>query len=376
MKIGILVLFVNSYGKKGFYNSQEIGMAKEFAARGHQVKIFKCVGVSQERVEEKISDNVIYHLEPVRNLGNNALTDFEWIDKDLDVIISCSDIQLMTGRAYKWARNNSILFLPYIGVAHSNSSSALKRFISNMLSAGTIRTIRKSGAIAKTNGVKSELMAKGVKDITAANVGIDFDLLKSDYKVDKDELLSELSLSSNQKYVLLVGRLSSDRCPLDSVPVLEKLVSEDQDINMIVIGQGPLKPALEQELHSHNLSDNVIWIDQVPNSEMWKYYRVAEALISFNKDEIFGMSLLEAMYYELPVFAVHAPGPDDIIINGKTGFLYKDSSEMSEMITLSGDNNVGIAAHQSVVERFTWKTFANAVEEKVRSFKNVGGNRR
>ncbi len=366
MNIGILVLFVNSYGKKGLYNSQEIGMARELASRGHRVTIYKCVDSSQNRTVESISDNITYHLEPVKNLGNNAITNFNWLDKTLDALISCSDIQLLTSKAYRWAKRHSVIFLPYIGIAHSNSLSTPKRFLSNLLAVNSFRTYKKTKVIAKTNAVKNELNNKGIKNVSVAPVGLDFDLLKKDYAdVSRELLLSELDLEKDTKYILIVGRLSHDRNPLDVIPVLSKVNSNDPNTRLIVIGKGPLKQALQDELLSKGLSDSVIWIDQVNNSEMWKYYRIADALVTFSKGEIFGMSILEAMFYELPVYAINAPGPNDIIVHGKTGYLFKTPEEMADSITLDIPDSIGKMAHQRVIADFSWKHWADIIEKEI-----------
>lgn len=99
---------------------------------------------------------------------------------------------------------------------------------------------------------------------------------------------------------------------------------------------------------------------------MWKYYRIASALVSFSKSEIFGMSILEAMFYELPVYAISAPGPNEIIIHGQTGYLFETPVEMANSIILNTNDSIGKLAHQRVIDKFTWKHWADVIEKNIR----------
>lgn len=55
MKLGIICTMINGFGRRGFYNTQEIGLGRELVRQGHAVTIYKCVkkeGAGEaERVE-------------------------------------------------------------------------------------------------------------------------------------------------------------------------------------------------------------------------------------------------------------------------------------------------------------------------------------
>ena len=40
MRIGIVELYYGESGKKGFYNNQELGVAKAFKAKGYEIIVF------------------------------------------------------------------------------------------------------------------------------------------------------------------------------------------------------------------------------------------------------------------------------------------------------------------------------------------------
>ena len=365
MKIGLLVLSVGNFGRKGFYNLQEVGLAKALGRNGHTVEIYKCVNKNQSAKPEQIAPHVVFHTVGLATVGNNSLFRCEKVlDSTLDMLVCFSDIQPMTSRVRQWAEKHHVAFVPYIGSTHSTSTSAVRRTLINLLACSAYAAYQKSGALVKTNAVKDELMKKGVTDIQVAPVGIDSDLLHRGYNVPREALLSALGLPDGMKYLLMVGRIESDRDPLDAVTVLDALHEKEAGYRLIVIGSGSLKQELADRLREKGLSDLVIWIEKVPNSEMWQYYRVSSALISFSRTEIFGMSILEAMYYGLPVYVMHAPGPDDIIVDGESGFLFSSPEEMAAAIADHPAGNIGEQAHRRVVERFCWADTVRLIESR------------
>ena len=53
MRIGLLITSIGNFGKKGFYNMQEVGLAKELDKLIDEVIVYKAVPMS---VEKSISD--------------------------------------------------------------------------------------------------------------------------------------------------------------------------------------------------------------------------------------------------------------------------------------------------------------------------------
>lgn len=364
MKIGIVVLFVNSFGKKGLYNSQEIGIAKELVKNGHFVTIYKCISKNEKKQSEILANNLIYKCIPVTTIGNNTITTFSFLDSDLDKIFCFTDIQLITKQLYRWSRRANVTMIPYVGITESTSGSKWVRTLMNKNAKSLFKLYNRIGVFAKTNAVRKNLEESGVKKVQLAPVGIDFELMNADYaKTNIFELKDLLGLERGKKYVLLIGRIESDRNPLDCVTVFEKLFQKNQCYRLLVIGKGTLKENLRIELEKKKLLNKTKFIAQVPNNEMWKYYRIADRLISFSKTEIFGMSILEAMYYECPVFVVRAPGPNDIIENNVNGFLFASADEMAEKIVNIKCSNIGYNAHEHVVNEFSWGKTVKLIEK-------------
>ncbi len=78
-----------------------------------------------------------------------------------------------------------------------------------------------------------------------------------------------------------------------------------------------------------------------------------------NQQEIFGMAILEAMYYGCKVVVWKAPGPELIIEDGVSGYLVdSNTSVVNKMMETNYTLEKG---KQRVLENFTWDNMAKRV---------------
>ena len=89
----------------------------------------------------------------------------------------------------------------------------------------------------------------------------------------------------------------------------------------MVLGDGPQKTHFMQKIQELGLTENVIFLGNVDNSEIKKYQEAADVFLFTSKSETQGIVLLEAMAVGNPVVAVDATGVRDIIKNGENGYL-------------------------------------------------------
>lgn len=125
----------------------------------------------------------------------------------------------------------------------------------------------------------------------------------------------------------------------------------------VIIGQGAQSDELARRLTEAGLMGRCRLIPQLPNAQVHIYYHACNAFVNLNENEIFGMSLLEAMYAGCPPVARHAPGPDLIIENGISGYLCDTVAEMAAALDKTTDA-MGHAAQNRVNEHFLWQNSA------------------
>lgn len=130
---------------------------------------------------------------------------------------------------------------------------------------------------------------------------------------------------------------------------------------LLLVGKGGLEAEIKSAIRCLGPEDCVTWIPAIPNRDIWELYRLCCCYVNLNRNEIFGMALLEAMYYEAKVVAWHAPGPDFLIEDGRSGFLVSSDQAFLDAV-LAENPGLGGNAHRRVTEQFTWDATARLIE--------------
>jgi 1,2-diacylglycerol 3-alpha-glucosyltransferase len=221
---------------------------------------------------------------------------------------------------------------------------------------------RKNHCFVKTPTLEKKLRKLGVNDITVAPVGLDITLLKADFEAyASTELKKKYGYQSTDKVLLFIGRLINEKQPLRMVEIFADLADKDDSYKLLMVGMGELKTAVELKIDELRLADRVQMIERIPNRDIWELYRIAEVFVNLNQQEIFGMAILEAMFYGCKVVAWHAPGPDFIIENGTSGWLVNSNESTLEKILDNKDFSRD--AHERIMNCFTWRNTAKIIAD-------------
>ncbi|MGU8897261.1 glycosyltransferase [Clostridium perfringens] len=369
MNLGIFVPNVGNFGAKGYYNSQEVGLAKELARKFENVIIFKLVIGKNKICEEIIKANCKIIYIPAKKIGINGLIkNFDFIrNYKLNKLVCFSDTQIIVKSLYEYCNNNNIMFIPYIGVIESNSSNKLVRKVMNVIIKRNINIYKRCNFVmAKTPHIYKKLKRLGLKNIKISPVGLDFELLNDNYTdTDVSKVKLQFGFNSTDKIILFIGRLEKQKNPILAVDILKEVLTYDKNYHMIIIGKGNLKEELIKKINDENLKDNIKYIEQISNNEIWKYYSISECFINLNMEEIFGMAILESMFYNCPVIAVSAPGPNYIIKDKETGILINklDINNFAFNIVNSKQilDKIRMNSKLYIKENFSWIKCANNI---------------
>lgn len=360
MRIGILVTSIGNPKNKGFYNSQEIGLAKEMDKLFEEVIVYKAVSSYEKKQKiliEGCRHSVLFQI-PVKNYGNNGILGCKVMDATLDALIYFSDTQLAVPKVYKWCLRHNVKLFPYIGVIESHSTNRVKKCIINFLFRRNVSVYRNCICFAKTAAVVKQLEELGIKDKKLTPVGLDETLLFTDYQsADLNELRTKYGYCEADKVIVFIGRMVEEKQPFRMVEILSELRKEDQNFKLLMIGMGELREKVYRTIREKDLENQVRLVDRIPNCDIWEVYRIAYCFVNLNQHEIFGMAILEAMYYGCKVVAWRAPGPSLIIENGVTGWLAESNTEIIDGI--KNKKEISFNAHARVVDNFIWGSTAN-----------------
>ena len=162
--------------------------------------------------------------------------------------------------------------------------------------------------------------------------------------------------------LLFVGRLNVQPKGLDYlVSIMKKASGIYPDAELIVVGDGPDREALEKLIADNALEKNVKLVGQ--SSDVKQYYQESNVVLVPSRWEGFGVVLLEAMACGTPVVAYENKGPNEIISNDFDGILIKqyDVNEFSDAIIKLLDDaeyweKISKNAYQRACEFSTEKT--------------------
>ena len=329
-----------------------------------EVKVYKLVPDIQESCMEYIEGYSSLSIQYVfaKKIGSNGIMNTDVLDQTLEALIYFSDTQFAVPKVYRWAKSNNVYFLPYIGVVESHSENQLIGAITNILFKRNIKIYKKCYCLAKTLDVEKKLRQFGVSNSRVASVGIDTSLLKNDYKrYGKNELKEKFGYKRTNKVILFIGRMVKEKRPERMVSIFADLVKMNESYRLLMVGTGSLEKEIIKLAKLKRIFDKIQLINHISNSNIWQLYRIADVFINLNPVEIFGMALLEAMYYECKVVAWRAPGPDYIVENGVSGWLVESDDAVIKRIMDSRE--LGVNAHHRVVMEFTWRRTADKINE-------------
>ena len=369
MKLGILVTIINNFGQKGFYHSQEVGLGKALTELGHDVTIYKCVEKGKETEDWVISDHLRVKYIPVASLGVHGYLHTKVLDPTLSGLLSFADTQIFLPHVYRWCEKHHICFVPYLGIAHSSHLNLKSRFMDAFYAMGTKKIYHKIPLLVKTDTVKEEMRSQGITDCTVTPVGLDETELKMDYrKYDRSELRKKYGYTDDDVIIGFVGRLEERKRPLDLLDIFDT-VKDHKPFKLLMVGEGDQKQAVIDKVREKGLEDRVQMIPRVPYENIWEIHYIADYFVNLMTWEIFGMALLEAVFYCSSVLASEAPGPNFILQGLEGHALCKNDQEIAQKLLEPLPSPAVLqASSEELLRRFSWNNCAKAFAARTETY--------
>ncbi|NAZ85189.1 glycosyltransferase family 4 protein [Kineococcus indalonis] len=121
--------------------------------------------------------------------------------------------------------------------------------------------------------------------------------------------------------VLFVGRLVPEKGPELLLRAARSLRDAGRALEVVLVGAGPLRAALEQEVRERGLQDVVRLQGPVGQDDLPGWYEWADVFCLPSYAEGVPVVLMEAMATELPVVTTPVAGVPELVADGATGLL-------------------------------------------------------
>lgn len=162
--------------------------------------------------------------------------------------------------------------------------------------------------------------------------------------------------------LLAVGRLHPVKDHAFLLRACARLRDRGVDFECAIAGEGPERRRLEQLVHECRLQDRVTLLGAIPRDEMDALYRRADLLVLTSRSEGIPLVLMEAMARGRIVLAPAITGIPELVIPGKTGFLYSPGAIDELVDRISFAEAMMRAEHCYAVSRLDWVRHAARVQ--------------
>ena len=369
MKVLILRTMANVLNLKT-YNLQEVGLAKALIRLGHHCDILYYTDGNEDRRETITFDGgktiTILWTHGYNILHEAIYPSLKKIVNDYD-IIQVSDYVGFTSVWLNAKHQDKTVNYQGPYYCRFNKKDILRTSVMDRV------LLPFSHRKTMIVGTKSKLatqyiLDKRIPDVTTLGVGIDLDNLTPPLQDELPQFVREVKeRKQSLKYLLYIGRLEERRNILFLLDVFHKVVEKNSDTRLILIGKGDkdYTDACWEKADQLNLRDKIVYSPQLEQKYIREIYRCCDLFLLPTRYEIFGMVLLEAMYFGMPVLTTFNGGSSTLINDDVNGFVLDEMNvdrwadricsllEQPEHL-----EEVSRQASETVADNYTWDALA------------------
>lgn len=212
-----------------------------------------------------------------------------------------------------------------------------------------------------TSNLRDWMVGRGAKAerIEICHSGIDVSRLQ-DSVLPKEQVRSLLGLSADIPVIVFAGRICEQKRPQLLADILHGIASRGTGYQALIIGDGEMRPALENRLREANLMSQVRMMGTIEHEAWLQALAASDVFLLPSQYEGISVALLEAMGMGVvPVTA--AVGGQDELLNSDCGFLIPRTdceidAYVDAVIRLIDDiplrQGMGRAARKRILDKF------------------------
>ena len=189
----------------------------------------------------------------------------------------------------------------------------------------------------------------GARRVEIVNPGID--LRRFDSASGDPRRVAEYRRGAGQ-VVGTVARLAAQKAVHILLEATPRLLAEDPTIRVLIVGDGPLRDALEHQAGRLGIGHAVSFAGY--QEDVVSAYRAMDVFVLPSRDEGYGVVFLEAMAMGVPVVGTRVIGSEDAVEDGVTGLLvsHGDAPALAEAVRrILGDPSLATRLRDAASDR-------------------------
>lgn len=360
------------------YNIQELGLARALRKKGHVCDLLFWT----DRVEEEVQVPVehgesirIYYRRGKSFLKNTVFTESKQLFEEYDVLQASEYNQMQSWLLAGLYPNKTVIYHGPYFCKFNKRYNLMCAFFDLFFKKKYIQ--KGTQFIVKSQLSKDFLVQKGISagNITVAGVGIDLEALSSQGAHVNEPLLQELDKDESRLKLLYIGRFEPRRNIRFIVDVFKCVLERNSEARLYLIGTGEKQyvQRIFEYIEQAGIRDSVIWQERMRQNQLAAIYEKTDYFLLPTEYEIFGMVLLEAMYFGLAVLTTKNGGSTMLIRDGENGMIIEERNaklwaERILELSKSGEalSKMQQAAKQTIIQRYTWDDIAESFLETYR----------
>jgi len=181
---------------------------------------------------------------------------------------------------------------------------------------------RSACTMVSTHSLKQELEQRGFSNLEVIPLGVDTHLFKPDPS-------QKAPMGMKKPVFVYLGRVAPEKN-------IEAFLDCDLPGSKLVIGEGPILGELRKKYRG-----KATFAGFKPGKELVDLLTGCDVFVFPSKTDTLSLAIMEALACGLPVAAYNVQGPNNIIENGKDGFLGEDlESNAKKCLSLNRDDCV------------------------------------
>ncbi len=347
------------------YNIQEVGLARSLRRKGHECDILFWTDAEEKDVN--IDNVTVFYRHGKSFLKNCIFNNADTLFKNYDILQPCEYNQIQALLlARKYPDKTVIYHGPYF-----DSFNKKYNMMCKVIDPFFIPIYKKLGTrfLVKSNLSGKFLIDKGIlpDQISMVGVGMDAKMLQNRGQELGESKLNRIESSIKRQTLgakfLYIGRMEPRRDIFFLLDIFREFLQKDSDAKLYMIGTGDNEycSKVKAKILELNLQESIVWQERLEQKYLSNIYESVDFFLLPTKYEIFGMVLLEAMYYGNIVFTTSNGGSDVLIRNGENGYIIDehDAKVWAEKLydvfnDIEGRKRCSNNAVNTIKEEFTW----------------------